>query len=223
LSLLATFSAMRRLLPALLAASLVLGACGGDDDDEGDDAAVTSIPEETSTSTSTSTEPRTVAPDVIPQDESQITEEYVEQVLNELLTDSLVATIRAREVGLVDEGVIEVVESLNSQERSIQALNSLSETAANGFSELKTDLEPATATVRQVLEGTPSCIFAEVVFDNSGLFKNAQPVPQNIRTFARLVPASDGQRASGHNRTAWMIDALPATDDGSVSSESCSP
>ena len=68
---------------ALLGATLLLGACG-DDDDNGDRSAVTSIPDETTSSTSsTTTEPRTVAPDVIPQDESQITEEYVEQVLNE--------------------------------------------------------------------------------------------------------------------------------------------
>lgn len=218
----ATFLTMRRHMTALLVAGLLLGACG-DDDDSGERAAVTSIPDDTTTSSTTTTEPRTVAPDVIPQDESQITEEYVEQVLNELMADSLVATVRAREAGLVDGRVIEVVESLNSQERSIQALNSLSEAAADGFSDFKTELEPATATVLEVVEGTPACIFVEVSFDNSGIFKNAQPVPQNIRTFARLVPATEAQRASGHNRTAWMIDALPATEDGSVASDSCSP
>src|SRR3546814_12019965 len=105
---------MRRHLTALLVAGLLLGACG-DDDDSGDRAAATSIPERTSTSTSTTTEPRTVAPDVIPQAESQITEGSVEQVLNALFVvsgDALQPTIGA---GLVDAPAISLVAASSSQ------------------------------------------------------------------------------------------------------------
>ncbi|HUF32267.1 MAG TPA: hypothetical protein VMN58_03545 [Acidimicrobiales bacterium] len=211
---------MRRLLTALLGASLVLGACG-DDDDNGDRAAVTSIPDDTPSSTAATTEPRTVAPDVIPQDVSLITEEYVEQVLNELLVASLEATKHTRGVGLVDETTIEIVESLNSRERSTQALNSLIEASSAGFQGFKDDLRPTTADVSALLEASTQCVFAEVSFDNSGLLVDSQPLPDNVRSFARLVPATDTQRESGLNETAWMIDALPATEDGSVPPDTC--
>ena len=131
---LATFLAMRRHLTALLVAGLLLGACG-DDDDNGDQTAVTSIPDETSTSTSsTTTEPRTVAPDVIPQDESQITEEYVEQVLNELFVVSLNALATLDPRGLVDESDIELIESAQPRDRSRrEQINDLVELAFGGF------------------------------------------------------------------------------------------
>lgn len=212
---------MRRLLHGLLGATLLLGACGGDDDD-GRAAAITSIPEETSTSTSsTTTEPRTVAPDVIPQDESQITEEYVEQVLNELLQTSAAATKHAREVGVVDEMTIEMLESINGEERTIQAVNSLLEASSAGFKGFKADLRPATADVANLHDVSSQCIFAEVSFDNSALLQDPQPLPDNVRGFVRLVPSSDAQRASGHNATAWVIDSLPATEDGSVPADRC--
>jgi hypothetical protein len=211
---------MRRHLTALLVAGLLLGACG-DDDDSGDRAAVTSIPDDTTTSSTTTTEPRTVAPDVIPQDESQITEEYVEQVLNELLAAGLEATKHTRDVGLVDEVTIEITEALNGKDRAAQALNSLIEAAANGFANFQGKLRPATAEVTAVLESGPQCIFAEVSFDHSGVVLDAQPLPENVRGFVRLLPATDEQRASGHNPTAWMIDGLPATEDGSAPAATC--
>lgn len=212
---------MRRLLTALLGASLVLGACG--DDDNGDQAAVTSIPDETSTSTTTTTEPRTVAPDVIPTDESQITEEYVEGVLNDILAASLEATRHTREIGLVDEITIGIIESLNSEERATQALNSLAEAAVGDFAGFNENLQPAKATVSEVIAASPECVFAEVVFDNAGFLKESQPLPENVRGFARLVPATDEQLSSGRNPTAWIIDALPATEDGSVPPDTCVP
>lgn len=210
---------MRRLLHGLLGATLLLGACGGDDG--GDRSAVTSIPDETSSTSSTTTEPRTVAPDVIPQDESLITEQYVEQVLDALYEVSLEAVEHTRSAGVVDEVTIELIESINSERQARDALNSLMEAASRGFAEFRDDLSPATADVSSVIHGDSECVFAEVRFDSSGLLTELPPVPSNGRTFARLVAASEEQRSSGHNPTAWVIDGLPATDDGTVPSESC--
>jgi hypothetical protein len=216
---LATFLAMRRLLPALLAASLVLGACGGDDD--GDQAAVTSIPDETSTSTSTTTEPRTVAPDVIPQDASQITEEYVEQVLDQLYDAMLGATEAARAAGVVEERAIAISEATNSEQGARELLNGLVEQAAGGFAGFRDELRPVDTEVVELHEASVDCIFAEARFDFSGLTTEPGDA-EMFRLFVRLIPASEEQRASGLNPTAWVLDELPATDDGSVPPGKCS-
>jgi len=213
---------MRRHLTALLVAGLLLGACG-DDDDSGDQAAVTSIPEETATSTSTTTEPRTVAPDVIPQEESQITEEYVEQVLDELYGISLQAIKHTREAGIVDESTIELVESIYSPPQSRVALNGLIDLARRSFEGYRDDPTPVTADVAEVLQRNQECIFSEVRFDTSGLVNEPAVFSDTVRGFVRLLPASDQQRVSGRNSTAWVIDALPVTKDGSVPTETCPP
>ena len=212
---------MRRLLHGLLGATLLLGACGGDDDDS-DRAAITSIPEETTSSTSsTTTEPRTVAPDVIPQDESQITEEYVEQVLDALHEAMLGATEAARSAGLVEERAIAISEATNTEQGARDLLNGLVAQAADGFAGFRDDLQPVDTEVVEIHEVASDCIFVEALFDFSGL--TTEPGnSEDFRLFARLVPASEEQRASGLNPTAWVLDELPATDDGSVPSGKCS-
>ncbi len=215
-----TFSTMRRLLPALLGATLLLGACG-DDDDDGDRSAVTSIPDETTTSTSsTTTEPPTVAPDVIPQDESQITEEYVEAVLDALYAAMLEATATAREAGFVEEPAVRVAEATNTPDGSRGLLNSLTEAAANGFAGYRDELSPVDVTVLDLHERTLTCAFAEATFDTSGL-TTTSPSTDGFRLFVRIVAATEEQRASGLNPTAWVLDELPATDDGSIPERQC--
>jgi len=213
---------MRRLLHGLLGATLLLGACGGDDDDS-DRAAVTSIPEETTSSTSsTTTEPRTVAPDVIPQDESQITEEYVEQVLDELFRVSRDALVHTREATLVDETTIELLESIYTKDQAREAINGLIEIAFGDFANFQADPQPATADVLELIDRHRECVFAEVRFDSSGLVTNFQALPDHVRGFVHLLPATEANRAPGHNPTAWVIAALPATEDGTVPAETCS-
>jgi hypothetical protein len=212
---------MRRLLHGLLGATLLLGACGGEDGD-GRAAAITSIPEETSTSTSsTTTEPRTVAPDVIPQDVDLITEEYVEQVLDALYGAMLGATEAARSEGLVEERAIAISEATNSKDGARELLNGLISQAAEGFVGFRDELSPVDTEVVEVHEASVDCIFAEALFDFSGLTTDPGNSDE-FRLFARLLPASEEQRASGLNPTAWVLDELPATDDGSVPSDKCS-
>ena len=210
---------MRRLLIGLLGATLVLGACGGDDDDGS--AAVTSIPDETTTSSTTTTEPPVPPVDVIPQDVSLITEEYVENVLDALYEVSLEAIELARAEGVVDQPSIQRVEAINSEATATEAINSLLNASAGGFDGFQQDPEPVRANVQEVIDRTPICVLVDVRFDTSGLVRDAQPLPDGVRTFAMLVPATEEQRASGLNPTAWTLDQLPVTEDGSVPAERC--
>lgn len=212
---------MRRLLLALTCATLVLPACG--DDDDGERAAVTSVPAHTTvtTSSTTTTEAPVPPPDVIPADESQITEQYVEQVLNALYEVSLEAILLTREAGAVTDEVVRVTDSISSPEHSTSVLNGLITMAADGFPELRIDPSPVTAQVRELHQSRRDCLFAEVEFDRSGLFASPADLPREIRGFVRLRLASPEQLATGRNPTAWVVDGLPATDDGSVAIEDC--
>ena len=211
---------MRRLLHGLLGATLLLGACGSDDD--GDRSAVTSIPEETSSSTSsTTTEPRTVAPDVIPQDVSLITEEYVEQVLNELFQVSGDALNAAMQAGLVEEQSIQLIEATSSEATVTDDLNELLALASAGFEGIKSSPSPIRADVLEVLEAQTDCIVAEVRLDRSGVVEEATEDDPSVRTFVKLVPASETQLNSGANPTAWVTDGLPTTMDGSTPAPLC--
>lgn len=210
---------VRRLLTGLLSASLLLVACGDDGDD--DRAAATSIPDETSSTTTTTAKPRVPPPDVIPTDTSLITEEYVEQVLDALYEVSLEAIERARAEGGVPQAAIDLVESIRSPTHSLEALNALFGAAADGFAGYREDPAPTTADVIDVLVATQGCMFAEVVFDSSGAFSSPPSTPPNLRSFVRLIPATDEQKGSGLNPTAWVIDALPFTTDGTVPEHGC--
>jgi hypothetical protein len=211
---------MRRLLHGLLLASLLLGACGGDGDGN-DRAAVTSIPDDTTTSTTT-TVPRTVAPDVIPQDVSLITEEYVEQVLNELLEVSGDALRVAIQEGLVEERAIALIEATSSSGTVTDDLNELLDIVSTGFAGIKDKPTSMRVAVIEVLVAQRDCVLAEVKLDRSGVVQGAPADEPNLRTFAKLVPAADEQRASGHNPTAWVTDGLPTTSDGSAPPSGCS-
>jgi hypothetical protein len=212
---------MRRLLTALLGATLLVGACGGDD--TGDQSAVTSIPDERSTSSSSTTsEPRTVAPDVIPQDVSLITEEYVEQVLNELLAvagDALRQTVAAR---LVEERAIELIEATSSADTVTDDLNELLDIASSGFEGIKEEPTQLRAVVLNVLERGNDCVFAEIELDRTGVVEGEIRAEPGVRTFVKLLPATEEQRASGQNPTSWVTDGLPTTTDGLVPSNVCS-
>lgn len=212
---------MRRLLHGLLGATLLLGACGGDDDDS-DRAAVTSIPEETTSSTSsTTTGPRTVAPDVIPQDESQITEEYVEQVLNELFGVSLQSFVTARDAGLVEERALALIEATNSESVYEQQVNDLLDVSATNFAGMRTDPTPVRVSVVNLLDSSLACAVAEVSTDSTGLMTNPIPTDADERSFVRILAASDSQRQTGLNPTAWVFDEFPVTFDGSEPQLSC--
>ena len=211
---------MRRHLTALLVAGLLLGACG-DDDDSGDRAAATSIPERTSTSTSTTTEPRTVAPDVIPQDESQITEEYVEQVLNELLRASLESMLLARDAGVVDQPSLDLIAATTSDAVFETRVNDLLELAASDFSTLRSSPGPIQATVVAVLDADVQCIVAEIETDASALVIDPAPPQPEQRNFVRLLAASEAELESGLNATAWVLDEFPVSLDGSMPDVGC--
>lgn len=210
---------MRRLLTGLLAVALLTSACG-DDDDPDDRAAVTSIPDETTTS-STTTEPATVAPDVIPTDERQITEQYVEQVLNELFKSSNEALLLTMEAGVVDEAAIELVEAVTSSSHGRSTLNGLAELAQSDFQGIVGQPTGLRAEVISVIEVGKTCVAAEITMDTSGVTGAQDQGSPDARGFAELVPASPDQLASGHNPTAWVIAALPATTDGSTPSFLC--
>jgi len=213
---------LRRLLTGLLVASVLLGACG-DDDDDGDRAAVTSIPEETTSSTSsTTTEPRTVAPDVIPQDVDLITEEYVEQVLNELLGVAGEALRQSVRAGLVDETAIALIQATSSEGTVTDDLNELLDIASSGFAGIKSEPTSLSAEVIAILQSQTDCVFAEVALDRSGVVEGEEVDSPGVRTFAKLVPATEEQRRSGLNPTAWVTDGLPTTTDRSVPTEGCS-
>lgn len=212
---------MRRLLTGLLGATLVLGACGGDDGGDDDAAAVTSIPDDTTSTTTSTTEPEVPPPDVIPSDPSLITEEYVEQVLDALYEVSLEAIELARAEGVVDEPSLSRLEATNSEATTTDAINSLLATSSTNFDGFRQDLEPVRSNVLEVIDRDRACIFVEVEFDTSGLLVEPPPVPSGARTFARLLPASEAQRAGGLNPTAWVLDVLPATEDGSLPPDRC--
>lgn len=213
---------MQRLLTALLSASLLLGACGGDDSD-GDSGAVTSIPDETTSTSpsSTTTEPRTVAPDVIPPDETLITEEYVEQVLNELFAVSGEALQGTMEAGLVEEHAIALIEATSSEGTVPDDLNELTELASSGFQGIRANPRPLRADVLRVLVGRPDCIAAEIALDRSGVIEGEIAEEPGVRTFAKLIPATEEQRSSGRNPTAWVTDGMPTTTDGSIALDLC--
>jgi hypothetical protein len=208
---------MRRLLTGLLGASLLLGACGGNDDD--DRSLVTSIPEQTTTSTTTTTPP-VPPPDVIPDDPALITEEYVEQVLNLLFEVSNETLIATMEAGLVTPEVIALVEATSPPTRVADAINELIGLALDDFPNVQASPRPIEATVLAVHERSPRCVFAEVTLDSTTV-STADATPEDMRTFARLLPASEEQRRSGLNRTAWVIDELPASPDGSQPESGC--
>jgi hypothetical protein len=211
---------MRRHLTVLLCASLLLSACG-DDDNGGDSSAITSIPDETTSTSSTTTEPRTVAPDVIPQDESQITEEYVEQVLNELYVVSLESFIIARDAGLVEERALALIEATNSELVFEQQVNDLLALSAGNFEGMKIDPSPVNVSVVKVIDASPSCAVAEVITDPSGLMTDPAPANSGERSFVRLLAASESQLQSGLNPTAWVFDEFPVTLDGSRPQLNC--
>lgn len=212
---------MRRLLHGLLGATLLLGACGGDDDD-GRAAAITSIPEETSTSTSsTTTEPRTVAPDVIPQDVDLITEEYVEQVLDALFEVSLQSFVVAREAGLVEERALALIEATNSASVYEEQVNDLLALSAANFEGMRPNPSAVDVSVVEVMHKSESCAVAEVTTDPSGLMDNTAPADPGERSFVRLLVASESQRQSGLNPTAWVFDEFPVTFDGSEPQLGC--
>lgn len=210
---------MRRLLHGLLLASLLLGACG--DDGNGDDrAAVTSIPDDTTTSTTT-TVPRTVAPDVIPQDVSLITEEYVEQVLNALYEVSLSSVLAAREAMVVDQRALDLLWATSSAAVFEQRVNDLADLSSADFPGLKAEPQPMRTTVVRLLESFRECVTAEVATDSSALVANPRVSEPGERTFVRLLTATPEQLASGLNPTAWVLDEVPVTLDGSVADVAC--
>ncbi|HEX4903650.1 MAG TPA: hypothetical protein VFV42_12610 [Acidimicrobiales bacterium] len=209
---------MRRLLTGLLGLALLSGACSGDDDD-GDRAAVTSVPEQTTTS-STTTEPEVPPVDVIPQDVSLITEEYVENVLNALFDVDLEAVKMARSEGVVDKPAIQLLEATTSAETALQRINDLIDLSVGGFEGMSEDPSALTFEVREVLSASQLCMFAEVVVDSSGMFPASQ-VPDGAREFVRLLPATEEQLTTGLNPTAWALDEMPVTLDGSVPEERC--
>jgi hypothetical protein len=189
---------IRGCIGALLAFSVLAGACS---DDEPENSAVTSIPDETSSTTST-TEPETVAPDVIPDDESLITEEYVQGVLAALSEASNEVLIKVREAGVVEEDAIAIVQATKTESHAVDSINALANAARNGFDAYVEDPQPARYEVQALPQASRDCIVVDAEADSSGAFVEPPP-PVVVRS--TLVPASQEQRASGLNSTAWVL------------------
>ena len=201
---------VRGCIGGLLALSLLAGACS---DDEPDRSAATSIPDETS-STTTTTEPETVAPDVIPDDESLITEDYVESVLNALETADHRAFIAAREEGVVGDTAIQILTATGTEPDAARGINSLADLAREGFPGYAPSPRPAEFSVKELLEASSTCVLAVVEIDSSSYFLEPPPDPPPGRTIVELLPATPAQRESGHNPTAWVVDSIPVIADG---------
>lgn len=204
---------MRRTAAVLiLGVAILAGACSSDDD--GGSAANTSIPDPTTTA-STTTEPRTVAPDIIPDDVSQIDEAYVEGVLEGLAEMALQALESTRDAGVVDEMAIEILMASGTEPDAIRGINSLSALARQGFEGYREDLSPVAYSVVDVVVARRDCVVAEIETDASGLFvepPSASPPPG--RTMVELLPATASQRETGLNPTAWVSDSFPVVAEG---------
>lgn len=194
-----------------LTVALAIASCSGNDDGS---AAVTSIPDETTTSVTTTSEPDTVAPDIIPNDVSLIDEAYVEGVLNALAVTNADVLSLTREAGLVTEDVIAMVDATSSEADAIESINSLARLAREGFDRYSPELTPATYEVLDLLTATDECIVVEVTVDRSGLFVKPPSDPPPGRTLLELLPATEQQRASGLNPTAWVVDSAPVVREG---------
>jgi hypothetical protein len=156
---------------------------------------------------------------VIPADVDLITEAYVEQVLNALYEASFDALTRTMREGVVDAETIAIVEATTPESRVVDDINELMTLAAEGFPGIRVDPGPIRSEVARLLVASSECIFAETILDDTELTQAS--TPPEARTFARLLPATVEQRESAHNPTAWVIDELPATLDGSVPDEQC--
>jgi hypothetical protein len=154
---------------------------------------------------------------VIPTDTSLITEEYVEQVLDALYEVSLQAVLAAREAGDLVELSIRLLEATSTPESAANRITSLADDIVNGFADYHPEPQPVDADVIAVLEASSDCILAEAKFDSSGMVTTPDSTA-GFRIFARLSAATVDQRSTGLNPTAWVLDELPATDDGSIPS-----
>ncbi len=209
---------MRRFVPVvLLVLALVAGACSGDDDTGS--AANTSIPDKTTTS-STTTQPDTVSPDVIPTDESRIDEAYVQAVVDAHMALGLEALVLTMDAGLVDEAVTDLLSDIHTDESAIDTANGLAAAAIGDFAGIRESPGPLQAEVLEVRSGTAACLIIEVRVDESASL--VDPIDNSAkRTFIEFNPASEGQKASGLNFTAWVLHQFPVTFDGSVPEFAC--
>jgi hypothetical protein len=201
---------VRGCIGGLLALSLLAGACS---DDEPDTSAVTSIPDDAS-STTTTTEPETVAPDVIPDDESLITEDYVEGVLNALETADHRAFLVVREEGVVGQSAIQILNATGTERDAARGINGLADLAREGFPGYAPNPKPAKFLVKELLKASQTCVLAVVEVDSSSYFIEPPADPPPGRTVVELLPATSSQRESGHNPTAWVVDSIPVIADG---------
>ena len=148
---------MRRSAAVLvLGVAILAGACSSDDG--GGSAANTSIPDPTTTA-STTTEPRTVAPDIIPDDESQIDKAYAQGVVDEhalLAHEALKLTMAA---GVVDDEVTALLQASRTETDAITASNDLFATAISGFEGLLPEPSPLTIEVLDVLVAANCRVF----------------------------------------------------------------
>ena len=201
---------IRGCLGALLAFTLVATACS--DDDDADTSAITSIPDDTTSTTST-TEPRTVAPDVIPDDESLITEDYVQGVLNGYSESALDAFLATRAAGGADEIAIGIVDATSTEPHAVERINSLADVAFEGFAGYRSDPGPIRYDVQSVTIATRTCIVAAILLDSSALLEKPVEASQSEgNLLIELLPATQEQRSGGLNPTAWVIDSLVFVD-----------
>ena len=210
---------MRRSAAVLvLGVAILAGACSSDDG--GGSAANTSIPDPTTTA-STTTEPRTVAPDTIPDDESQIDKAYAQGVVDEhalLAHEALKLTMAA---GVVDDEVTALLQASRTETDAITASNDLFATAISGFEGLLPEPSPLTIEVLDVLVASTNCLVVEVRVDDSGVLADPPPRGEDQRDFIEFQPATSAQRESGLNPTAWARAQFPVTFDSSVPEFAC--
>ena len=208
---------LRPVVVAILTLALIAAGCSGDD--EPDLSAVTSIPDEQPSSTTT-TAPRAVAPDVIPDDQALITEEYVEGVLTALFQASGDAIRESIEAGMLTQQTIDTIDATHTVEASVGQVENLVDAELDGFARYRPDPGHVRAQVIDLFEVHTDCIVAEVSIDASELLVDP-PLSSGLRTALRLVPAEQEQRATGLNPTAWVIADTLVTDDGGAPELPC--
>lgn len=209
---------MRRTAAVLiLGVAILAGACSSDDD--GGSAANTSIPDPTTTA-STTTEPRTVAPDIIPDDVSQIDEAYVEGVLDALYRVSGEAIRDAAAEGSMTEMALDLLNASHDVEAAVAQINSLADAESEDFARYVDDPGFVQADVVQLLEVSTTCVAVEIEVDSSAVLASP-PDSTDIRTFVQLVPATVEQRQTGLNPTAWVFGDSELTFGGGDGALTC--
>ena len=202
--------------PAALALLCLLGACGGGGDEEGATstttiAATSSSSTTTSTSTTTTDAPTTTEPTDPWAVPDEIDEAYVQRVLTKLYEIEGDARRIAVREGLVTEEVLNLLNSIYSEDRAIFIINSFAEAAVTGFEGVKRPPGDVAIRVQTIHRGTEQCIFAKATVSYNAVATN--PAPPG--------PLQVVLRPSKSNIARWRIEAAVASDKAAAVEDTC--